>query len=101
MRVRVAARKQANWLAIGFDAWLLGFEAAQVVWLRSWLIMLGGSRAEHEVRRMIEEKLVAHAAFGGALATGAAGRSADAVGRKALRHYGARVHANARRLGQL
>ena len=53
------ARRQADWFAVGVDAWLLGFEVARVVWLRSWLIALGGARAEHEARRMIEEKLAA------------------------------------------
>lgn len=92
------ARRQADWFGIGFDAWLLGFEAAHVVWLRSWLILLGGARGEREAALMVEEKLQANALFGWALATGGAGRSPEAVGRKALRHYGSRVRANARRL---
>lgn len=96
----MTARRQAAWLGIGFDAWLLGFEAAQVVWLRTWLILLGGAGAEREARRMVEEKLAANALFGWALATGEAGRSPEAVGRKALRHYGTRVRANARRLAR-
>ena len=94
------ARRQADWLGIGFDAWLLGFEVAQVVWLRSCLILLGGAEAEREARLMVEEKLAANALFGWALVTGEAGRSAEAIGRKALRHYGSRVRANARRLAR-
>lgn len=92
------ARRQANWFGIGFEAWLLGFEVAHVIWLRSWLILLGGARGEREARRMVEEKLLANALFGWTLATGGAGRSPEAVGRKALRHYGSRVRANQRRL---
>ncbi|HEU4650114.1 MAG TPA: hypothetical protein VFS49_01750 [Croceibacterium sp.] len=94
------ARHQADWFGLGFDAWLLGIEVARVVWLRSWLIALGGAGAEREARLMVEEKLAAHAAFGWTLATGAAGRSPQAVGRRALRHYGSRVRANARRLAR-
>ena len=94
------ARRQADWFGIGFEAWLLGFEVTQVMWQRSWLIMLGGARAEREARLMVEEKLAANALFGWALATGGAGRSPEAVGRRALRHYGSRVRANARRLAQ-
>ena len=92
------ARQQAGWVGLGFDAWLLGFEVARVVWLRSCLIALGGAGAEREARLMVEEKFAANAAFGRTLATGAAGRTPQAVGRRALRHYGSRVRANARRL---
>ncbi|MBO9499944.1 MAG: hypothetical protein J7483_10855 [Novosphingobium sp.] len=94
------ARQQAEWLGIGFDAWLLGFEVAQVVWLRSWLILLGGAKAEREAQLMIAEKLSANAMFGWAVATGGAGRTPAAVGRRALRHYGNKVRANARRLAR-
>lgn len=94
------ARRQANWWGIGFDAWLLGLEAAQVIWLRGWLMMLGGARAEREARLMVAEKLAAHSAFAVALATGGAGHSPDTVGRKALRHYRGRVRANQRRLSR-
>jgi len=93
-------RRQSDWVGIGFDAWLLGFEVAHVMWLRGWVIALGGARAEREARLMVEEKLAAHAAFGWLLATGGADHSAEAVGRKALRHYGGRVRGNGRRLAR-
>ena len=35
-------RGSADWAALGFDVWLFGLEMAQVIWLRSWLIALGG-----------------------------------------------------------
>ncbi len=47
---------------------------------------------------MVDEKVAANTEFGWALATGAAGSSPEAVGRKALRHYGGKVRANSRRL---
>jgi hypothetical protein len=83
---------------IGLKTWLLGFEVAQVMWLRGCVIAAGGARGEREARRMVEEKVAANAALGWALATGAAGSSPEAVGRKVLRHYGTRVRANGRRL---
>ncbi|HEY6817293.1 MAG TPA: hypothetical protein VI168_17275 [Croceibacterium sp.] len=92
------ARRQANWLGIGFDAWLLGFEMAQVMWLRSWALALGGAGADREARLMVEEKLAANAAFGWLLMTGGAERTPEAAARRALRHYGGRVRANQRRL---
>ena len=92
------ARRQADWFGMGFDAWLLGFEVAQVMWLRGCLLRLGGAAGEREARLMVEEKLAANTAFGWELATGGAGYTAASVGRKALSHYGGKVRANGRRL---
>ena len=90
--------RQADWFGMGMDAWLLGIETAQVMWLRGGVIALGGAQGEREARRMVEEKVAANAAFGWALATGGAGYTAASVGRKALSHYGGKVRANGRRL---
>jgi hypothetical protein len=92
------AGRQADWTDIGLKSWLLGCEAAQVMWLRGWVIASGGAQSEREARRMIEEKVAANSAFCWALATGAAGSTPAAVSRKALRHYGGKVRANSRRL---
>ena len=92
------AGRQADWMDIGLKTWLLGFEAAQVVWLRGGVIAMGGARGEREARRMIDEKVAANTEFCLTVATGGAGHSPEAVGRKALRHYGGRVRANGRRL---
>jgi hypothetical protein len=91
-------RRNANWISLSFDTWLLGLEVAQVVWLRSCLVALGGAAAERETRRMIEEKMVANMLFGWRVATGHAGASPEAAARTALSHYGPRVRANRRRL---
>lgn len=93
-------RRPADWIGLGFDTWLLALEATQVVWLRSWVILLGGARADREARRMVEEKVAAQAAFGWLVATGAAGREPETVGRAAVRHYRKRVRNNARRLAR-
>lgn len=90
--------RQADWFGMGLEAWFLGIEMAQVMWLRGGIIALGGVEGEREARRMVEEKLTANTAFCWALATGAAGYTPAAVGRKALRHYGGKVRANGRRL---
>lgn len=94
------ARRQTDWFGIGMDSWLLGLEAAQVMYMRGWQIALGGAQGEREARRMVEEKLAANIAFCWTLATGGAGHTPASVGRKALRHYGSRVRANRRRLGR-
>ena len=90
--------RQADWFGIGMDAWLLGLEMTQVVWLRGCVIGLGGAQGEREARRMVEEKIAANTAFGWSLATGDAGYTPASVSRKALSHYGGRVRANGRRL---
>ena len=90
--------RQANWLGMGIETWLLGLEVAQVVWLRGWVIALGGAAGEREAQRMVEEKLSANSAFWWVLASGGAGHTPASVSRKALRHYGGRVRANGRRL---
>jgi hypothetical protein len=45
----VKPRRPAEWPGIGFDAWLLGFEVAQV----AWLILLSGERAERANARRL------------------------------------------------
>jgi len=92
--------RQADWFGMGMESWLLGVEMAQVVWLRSGLIALGGAKGENEARRMVEEKLSANNAFCWTLATGGAGYTAASVSRKALSHYGGKVRANQRRLSR-
>jgi len=92
------AGRQGDWMSIGMNTWLLGCEAAQVMWLRGWVIAAGGAKGERETRLMIDEKIAANSAFCWALATGEAGSSPEAVGRKALRHYGGKIRANGRRL---
>ena len=92
------AKQRANGFGIGFDLWLLGLEVAQVMWLRTWLIALGGSGAEREARRMVEEKVLANALYGWRVVSGQGGFSPEAVMRAAMGHYGPTVRANRRRL---
>ncbi len=89
-----------EWISLGFESWLLGWEAARVIWLRSCLISLGGVAGEREARRMMEEKLAAATALGSAMLMGKMGTTPQSVARGTLRHYGRRVRANGRRLSQ-
>ncbi len=84
--------------ALGWQAWLLCMEVAQVVWMRSCVIALGGAAGEREARRMVEEKLAANYGYGMLIATGRGGNTPTAAARKAMGHYGRRVRANRRRL---
>ena len=94
------AQRQAGWVSLGFDTWMVGLEAAQVMWLRAWQLAPGDARAQREARRMVDEKITANAEFYWLAATGGAGASPEAVARKAVRHYGRKVRANRRRLAQ-
>lgn len=81
-----------------FDASLLWAEAGTVMALRSWRLMAGGKAAEHELERMMSEKVEAGLELAGALAGGRV-RTPQAATRKALGIYGKRVRGNRRRLG--
>jgi hypothetical protein len=87
-----------RWLRTGFDAWLLGFEAATVIALRSLKIAAGGAPAKMEARRMISEKIAAGVALQTRALTGGLGRSAEGAVTKTLAHYRRKVRANRRRL---
>lgn len=85
-------------LALAWEGWLLGCEAAAVVSLRGMKIAAGGSAAQAEARRMMSEKLDAAVAWQTLAMTGALGATAPAAAAKTLRHYRRKVRANRRRL---
>lgn len=95
-----AHKQQQEWFSLGVESWFLGLEAARVIWLRSWLIAMGGSAGEREARRMMEEKLTAATSYGALVISGKAGNTPDAVMRGMMHHYGPRVRANGRRLSR-
>jgi hypothetical protein len=80
-----------------FKLWLnlsmLGFEAQQVIWLRSMKIAMGGKAGEREARRMVTEKITAAGDAGIMLSGGA---SANSV----VGSYRKKVQANKRRLSR-
>lgn len=91
----------ANPAQVAFDSWMLGLEAANVIWLRSMRLMGGGALAEREARRMVSEKVAASASLPFALwPLMASGAQPDAVVNKALAHYRKPVRANKRRLSR-
>lgn len=80
-------------LKFWFDVSMLGFEAQQVVWLRTMKIALGGRAGEREAMRMVSEKLTAAREAGIDLAMG---KSADSL----VSGYRKKVRANRRRLSR-
>lgn len=74
---------------------MLGFEAQQVIWLRTLRMMKGGAIAEREARRMVSEKAIAAAEIGMHMLTRP---SADAAVNAAVTRVRSKVRRNARRL---
>lgn len=85
-------RRVSNpWARLGWDAWLLGAEAATVMALRGVKIATGGDPNGEEARRMVTEKVEAAQALRSLALTGASGVTALSVSSKALKHYRRRV----------
>ena len=84
-----------------FDSWMLGMEAANVIWLRSMRMMGGGALAQREAQLMVSEKLTAGASLPFVLwPLIASGAQPETVAKKALAHYSKPVRANQRRLSR-
>jgi hypothetical protein len=79
------------WLAMTWNAMLMGMEAQRVIGLRLYKVAQGGAAAEAEMTRMMTEKATALVEAATTLATGGA---PDRV----LRRYRSHVRANHRRL---
>jgi hypothetical protein len=90
--------KTTNWASIGFDTWLLGFEAVSVIGLRTLKMAAGGSAAAREADLMVREKMEAAAALHWRAATGTLGRTPAAATRSTVAHLRKKVRANRRRL---
>lgn len=89
------------WLRLGFDAWLLGFESANVIALRMLRVAGGGSTAAAEAQRMVSEKLTAAWLLQWRSCLGLLGHTAPDIADGSLRHYRKLVRANRRRLARL
>jgi hypothetical protein len=96
------SRKPASdpWLRLGFEAWLLGFESANVMALRMLRVAGGGSAATAEAQRMVSEKLVAASMLQWRTWLGLLGHTAPDITDGSLRHYRRLVRANRRRLAR-
>lgn len=80
------------------DAWSLSMESASVMGLRALKLAAGGSAADAEGRRMIEEKVKAGLELQAMAFTGGIGLTPHRAAAKAVAHYRRKVRANQRRL---
>ena len=90
--------EQAAWLKLGIDTWTLGWQAAQVMGLRTVRIAEGGPAAGIEAWLMLTEKWQTAAEIQSDLLSRGAGASPVATTRRTLAHYKRKVAANDRRL---
>lgn len=87
-----------QWTRLWLNASFVMADAAMVMAMRSWRMMLGGPAATREGELMVAEKVEAGFEIAGALASGRVKTPAGAA-RKTVSVYGKRVRANRRRLG--
>jgi hypothetical protein len=89
--------RKTNAYSLGMDMWMLGFDSAMVIGMRTLKLAAGGTAADSETHRMIAEKLAAAAELPLVLATSGA-TSPEALTRSAVHHYSKKVRANRERL---
>lgn len=81
------------WWKLGMDATMLAIESQQVIGMRLMMLSAGGSAAQVEAQRMVNEKIMAAGETALLLASG--GSTARVVA-----GYRRKVRANARRLSK-
>jgi hypothetical protein len=93
----VMAKKRDPWARLGWHAWMLGAEAANVMALRGMMFATGDPDG---TRRMVAEKLEAARAPQTMALTGVLGFTAPVMVDRTLKHYRRKVRANRRRLNR-
>lgn len=88
----------SNWVRLGFDSWLLGIEAANVMGLRTMALAAGDANALREANLMVREKIDAARDLHLKAATGALGLTPSRAAQNTVAHYRRKVRANRRRL---
>ena len=91
--------QQATWMKLGIDAWALGWQATQVMGLRTARLAEGGPAAGMEAWLMCAEKWQSAAELQTELLLEGPTAGPEASTRRALAHYRRKVAANRRRLG--
>jgi hypothetical protein len=89
-----------DWSTLAMQAWSLGAESSWVIGLRCAHLAMGGSAANKEAHRMVEEKWQAQIDLASALMTGRLGYNPNEIAANTIDHYSTRVHANRKRLSR-
>lgn len=93
-------RTTDSWTTLGFNSWMLGYEAATVVGMRMAKLAAGGPGAAQEAQRMILEKIAEAQALGLGAMIGSLGTSPVAVANAGVQQVRRKVRANRRRLAK-
>ena len=91
-------RATKGWCEIGAEAWQLGAEGWQVLWLRSVRLAKGGDSARREAQLMVSEKIEAHGELGLAILSGELGTGAREILGGSVAFYLKSVRGNRKRL---
>ena len=86
------------WIGLSLDAWMLGVEASSVIGLRTLKLAAGGTDAQDEATRMVQEKIEASLAWQTKALTGGLGLTPASATAGTLTHFRRKVRANQRRL---
>ncbi len=92
--------KDKSWSEIGAEAFELGAEGWQVLWLRSARLMQGGETARREAQLMVSEKIEAHGELGRAILSGELGSGAREILGGSVGFYLNWVRGNRKRLSR-
>ncbi|MEO6093484.1 MAG: hypothetical protein ABIT04_01485 [Novosphingobium sp.] len=87
-------------MSISRDSVSFWTDAAWVICLRLKRIAGGGKNGKQEAKRMVTEKVAAHAQFVRDLAKGKAGKSPQSITSRVIAHYGPGIRANRDRLSR-
>lgn len=90
----------ADWMALGWNSWMLGMESAWVIQMRLMKIAAGGAAGQAEATRMVSEKVAANIDLATKMATGRMGTGGVKTGAAVVKHYAGPVKANAKRLSK-
>lgn len=88
------------WFDLGWQAWMLGFEASAVIGTRMAKVARGGAEADREIELMVGEKIEAGQQLQTKLSRLGAGAAPATAMATALKHYRGKVAANRRRLSR-
>ena len=89
-----------SWVRVGFNAWMLAWEAATVVPLRAMRMFAGRTAGEAEVHRVMDEIKETASALPGQAKAGVRGLKAPEAAAKAIKTQRAKVQATRRRLAK-
>lgn len=88
------------WVELGWQTWMLGFEASSVIASRLAKVSRGGDQADSEMKLMVSEKIEAGQQLQSKLSRLGDNAAPATKMATAVKHYRGKVAANRRRLAR-